>query len=222
MIGKNRFFLLFNHTNFQLAYISQNFYKLFDFPAKVSYSKILSFAFKRFHWKQLGVLVNFTRWGHKFLDDYGNKALTLQHYRYFCGLKLRHKDGGFRTLFGKIKFLVTNDQGDVILSFGELEDVTHLFKSDTYWMRLTAKNEDCSFSRFHIPTGSKKMFNDVLSVRELEILKLCAQQKDNKEIGELLGISFQTVKKHRKNMIARTGVKDIAGLLHICNLCDLI
>lgn len=52
-----------------------------------------------------------------------------------------------------------------------------------------------------------------LTDREIEILKLIAQEYSNARIGELLFISERTVETHRKNMMRKTNNKTIVGLL---------
>jgi len=52
-----------------------------------------------------------------------------------------------------------------------------------------------------------------LTDRELEILKLIAQEYSNAEIAKSLFISERTVETHRKNMLRKTSNKTILGLL---------
>ena len=52
----------------------------------------------------------------------------------------------------------------------------------------------------------------LLSEREVEILKSVALGMTNKEIGDKLCISINTVISHRKNITEKLGVKTIAGL----------
>ncbi|NLJ01529.1 MAG: response regulator transcription factor [Bacteroidales bacterium] len=51
-----------------------------------------------------------------------------------------------------------------------------------------------------------------LTNRETEILRLIVQGLINKEIAEKLNISLNTVLTHRKNIIAKTGIKTVSGL----------
>ena len=55
-----------------------------------------------------------------------------------------------------------------------------------------------------------------LSNRETEILKLIVQGLLNKEIADRLNISLNTVLTHRKNIIAKTGIKTVSGLTFYC------
>ncbi len=51
-----------------------------------------------------------------------------------------------------------------------------------------------------------------LTEREAEVLKLVAQAMTNREIGETLGISEQTVKNHLKHIVQKLHVKNRVGL----------
>src|SRR5947207_2342070 len=48
---------------------------------------------------------------------------------------------------------------------------------------------------------------DVLTPRELEVLKLIAEAHTSKEIAELLFISIKTVERHRQNILDKLGLR---------------
>lgn len=52
-----------------------------------------------------------------------------------------------------------------------------------------------------------------LTKRELEVLKLIAEEYSNPEIAEKLFISIRTVDTHRRNLLEKLGVKNTAGLV---------
>jgi DNA-binding NarL/FixJ family response regulator len=55
--------------------------------------------------------------------------------------------------------------------------------------------------------------NILLSKRETEILILITQEYTTQKIAEKLFISERTVETHRKNILSKTGVKSIVGLI---------
>ncbi len=59
--------------------------------------------------------------------------------------------------------------------------------------------------------GSKQL--NGLTVREIEIIRLIAQELSTSEIAEKLFISVTTVETHRKNLFQKTGVKNAIGLV---------
>jgi len=52
----------------------------------------------------------------------------------------------------------------------------------------------------------------ILSVREIEVLKLITRGLINKEIADKLNISLTTVISHRKNITEKLGIKSVPGL----------
>jgi DNA-binding NarL/FixJ family response regulator len=53
---------------------------------------------------------------------------------------------------------------------------------------------------------------DLLTPRELEVLKLIAEGYTCKEIASMLVISVKTVDRHRTNMLDKLGMRDRVGL----------
>lgn len=60
-------------------------------------------------------------------------------------------------------------------------------------------------------SGNGRQTNE-LSSREIEVLKLIAAGKINKEIADVLCISINTVITHRKNISSKLGIKSASGL----------
>ncbi|MEY2703047.1 MAG: hypothetical protein RLY43_1685 [Bacteroidota bacterium] len=52
-----------------------------------------------------------------------------------------------------------------------------------------------------------------LSDREIEIIRLISQQKDNEYIAKKLGISLRTVENHRRRIIQKTNQKNITDVI---------
>ncbi|WP_336375869.1 response regulator transcription factor [Altibacter sp. HG106] len=63
-------------------------------------------------------------------------------------------------------------------------------------------------------TQDKSVFDeDFLTDRETEVLELICKQFKTAEIAKKLFISPRTVEVHRKNLLQKTGVRNIAGLV---------
>ena len=65
-------------------------------------------------------------------------------------------------------------------------------------------------------TGKKqsKMAMEVpLSSREMEVLHLIVKEQTNQEIADKLFISSRTVDAHKRNLLEKTGSKNVAGLV---------
>ncbi|MCW2961861.1 MAG: two component transcriptional regulator, LuxR family [Thermoleophilia bacterium] len=64
-----------------------------------------------------------------------------------------------------------------------------------------------SLVRDYIDRGGAHDF-DVLTPRELEVLKLIAEANSSKEIAATLVISIKTVERHRQNILDKLGMRD--------------
>ena len=60
---------------------------------------------------------------------------------------------------------------------------------------------------------SEKVLENVLSTREIEILKLIVEGKTNKEISDLLFISQRTVEKHKSNILNKLEMRSVVDLV---------
>ena len=56
--------------------------------------------------------------------------------------------------------------------------------------------------------GGKEAADDVLTPRELEVLKLVGEGRSSQEIAATLVISIKTVERHRANIIEKLGIRD--------------
>lgn len=54
---------------------------------------------------------------------------------------------------------------------------------------------------------------NILTAREIEVLKLITEQKTSKEISDQLNITTRTVEGHRNNLFVKCNAKNIAGLV---------
>ena len=54
---------------------------------------------------------------------------------------------------------------------------------------------------------------NLLTERELDVLKLICRQKTAQEIGKELFVAKRTVEGHKNNLFAKTGTKNMAGLV---------
>lgn len=61
-----------------------------------------------------------------------------------------------------------------------------------------------------------------MTKRQLEVLQLICKGLCYKEIADRLGITFETAKKHKKNMLQRLGAKSSGQLVYIAMKRNLI
>ena len=62
------------------------------------------------------------------------------------------------------------------------------------------------------PIAMPEVHQEILSVREIEVLVLITKGLINKKIADKLNISLTTVITHRKNITEKLGIKSVSGL----------
>ncbi len=117
---------------------------------------------------------------------------------------------------GASAYLVKNSPPDKVI-----HTIKQVFYNGFYYDKFVMDilNNRYAFT----PEGEKTAFDDeFLTERESEVLELICKQYKTSEIGEKLFISPRTVEVHRKNLLVKTGVKNIAGLVIFAIQNDLV
>ena len=115
-----------------------------------------------------------------------------------------------------IKMLESGATGYVLKNTGRDELITAIVtvaKGDTY---LGKEVSDTLLEHIQSPfyTQEKEGPKAIpLTPRELDVLKLIAQEYSNSEIAEKLFISIRTVDTHRRNLLEKLNLKNTAGLV---------
>lgn len=94
----------------------------------------------------------------------------------------------------------------------DLVEVIRTVKKQGYFF----KDDQLDALRDQIPAKAPRPIlqqEELLSDREREVLRLICQQKTAKEIGDELYITQRTAEGHKNNLFAKTGAKNIAGLV---------
>jgi DNA-binding NarL/FixJ family response regulator len=82
---------------------------------------------------------------------------------------------------------------------------------------LTPKVSEIVLEGFLKPKGQHQQggrAGDRATPREIEIIRLLAEGKSNKEIAALLGITVRTVETHRAKIMLKLGLHSLAELIH--------
>jgi len=107
---------------------------------------------------------------------------------------------------GAIGFLLKNTGKDEVLTA-----IRSVSKGDSYFSREVSA---ILIEQLQKPASSRRKNTDIpISPREIEVLKLIAQEFSNSEIAEKMYISIRTVDTHRRNLLEKLGAKNTAGLV---------
>jgi DNA-binding CsgD family transcriptional regulator len=135
-----------------------------------------------------------------------------------CGLQIRHKQGTLMRILVRYRLLESTPNGSPKTAVITINNISHLMKEPFYWGRMVFEGHQQHF----ISKNKDYLPQDIVSVREKEVLYLLAQGSSSKEIAKKLFISSHTVDHHRRNMIARTGLRDATALLQVMHMIRVI
>jgi len=217
--GVKSFSLLLSFTDFRLLHIGKNVVDVFGYTAEELMQSKAVFIFKLLPFAHLDYPIKALGWAKKVQ---AKTRLWMEHANIcFCGVKIRHKDGRIIRIFMRLHILNNAENGFPSMLLHTTEEVTHLLKGEHYWGRFACGKDQQHIQSF-LSKGEKREFSEIITEREKEILLLIMENKSSQDISEELGIATNTVIKHRKNMIMRTGAKDTTALMQLARMCELV
>jgi DNA-binding NarL/FixJ family response regulator len=94
-----------------------------------------------------------------------------------------------------------------VLKSGADEDIVDAARATMRGESFLYPSAVSTLVRDYVDRGAEEQ-PDILTPRELEVLKLIAEAHTSKEIAEELVISVKTVERHRQNILDKLGLRD--------------
>lgn len=136
----------------------------------------------------------------------------LLKYKVRYDLRMRKANGEYIRVLQQSTPLQHNETGVMLRSFVVHTDISHLKQSGNPVLSFIGLDGEPSF----IDVDLKKKLTptrEQLTPREKEVLRGMLSGQPSREIALQLNISKQTVEKHRKNMLKKTGIKSSAEMI---------
>jgi DNA-binding CsgD family transcriptional regulator len=223
-VGKHKLYVVFDCAQFKLLYVGKNAELVTGYSSKEFAKEGLPLLLKMMVPSQLPFLVKLLDWIKIVKTQFVPEFFSKDGYQIFCGIQFKTKSGTLINTLMRTIGLDKNEKGQCVNLVIEISEITSLMKSDKYWALFSMGGEGDSQHEitFFSDQENKKNTHFLISTREMEILKLIANGLSSKEIGKKLFISYETVDKHRKNMVARVGARDTMALVEICRRSGII
>lgn len=130
--------------------------------------------------------------------------------------RIKKANGEFIRLLEHVTPLNLNSQGLITHCFKHFTDISHLPFTDNVTMSFIDETLPDAPVIHTVIVNSDTNYEVLrLSKREIEVLKVIAQGKTTKEIADMMHLSPDTIKNHRKNMLLKTGAKNISEVLSL-------
>jgi DNA-binding CsgD family transcriptional regulator len=209
-------------SNFRIIAVSENLEALTGYTEKDYDSGNILMFLNSILTEHLFAPVTIFRWGVEIFKqmplntDFGKGKTQI------CGVKIRDKKGQKIRALLRFSVLELAENNYPKICYLSIDFIDHLLKPNAHWWGRIHYGEE-NPHKFHIlGTDKKNVYQDILTNREKDVLKLVAEGLESKEISEQLFISSHTVDNHRRNAIIRTGARDTTALTQICKMCGII
>ena len=152
--------------------------------------------------------------------DFFSKQLQLGNvfdYKYSETMLFKHKDGDYRVFLRQGFALSLGEDGKLedVLHFHF--DISHLAKEVKRNISFLSRSGKKSFLNIPIKKGSIiELSNNVFTSKELEVIRYFADGLTARAVAEKLNISEATVKKHRENLLSKSGFSNTTALVAYC------
>jgi DNA-binding NarL/FixJ family response regulator len=148
------------------------------------------------------------------LPDFGEEELLVKIRELLPDIKII-----YLTLMRGTRYLRKLGKHDIqgyILKNSQLQELLlalrQVQEGGTYFSREINIEDGLEDFRKTISIDERKVL-EILSRREIEVLKMICREFNNAEIAEKLFLSVSTVETHRKNLISKLGVSNTVGLV---------
>ncbi len=201
------FYFIFNLTNGEVEYVSDSVTQVLgcapeNFGVKHTLSHI--------HPDDLTVFLNFENTAVEFFSQLAPDQVL--RYKVSYDYRIRRADGQYIRILHQLVAIQTGNDGSVLRTLGVHTDISELKKDPKPTLSFIDLDEKESFIDIK-PQTTFTPSKSALTPREKEILKALIAGYPSKQIAGLFNITKETVDRHRKNMLAKTGVKSSAELV---------
>lgn len=132
-----------------------------------------------------------------------------------CNYRIRAANGEQKNLLQQSIYVATSQDGLPLISMGILTDISHL-RRDSSIIHVIRKDTGRPMHPERTILLQEQYFSDeqqqLLSSREVEVLKWICEGIDSKAIAKKLCISLNTVNNHRRRIIAKTRCRTTLAL----------
>jgi DNA-binding CsgD family transcriptional regulator len=200
-------FYIFNIPILELEFVSPDVQQLFGYnPSEFKLQTLL----EKIHPDDHPYFLNFEHKAGQFLAMVPVENLMKYKVRY--DYRIKTNTGAYLRVLQQSVVIEHDDAGKIIRTLATHTDITHLKPDGSPVLSFVGLDGEPSY----IDVDVQKVFtvsNETLSKREKQVLTLLIEGKPSKAIADVLNISKQTVDRHRKNMIAKNGLKNTAELV---------
>ncbi|MGA9650782.1 MULTISPECIES: helix-turn-helix transcriptional regulator [Pedobacter] len=201
---------VFNWSNMQYISMSTSIKKILGYDKDVFLLRGINFALSIVHPTDLLLLRNI----HIEIFNYYYNTPNEQRgkLRFSYNLRIKAADNSYVTILRQSNFLSFTDDGKPALEYINCTDITQYRFTSSINLAIHKLSPSGIYVLCHETEFSDS--HHTLSKREMEVLELARKGYTSKEIAEKLYLCIETVKSHRKHIIAKTGSGNMTAAIN--------
>ncbi|WP_247234491.1 LuxR C-terminal-related transcriptional regulator [Telluribacter sp. SYSU D00476] len=201
------YFYIFNYTNSKIEFVSSTISSLMGYKHDIVDTQ---FLLDIIHPEDLPHIMNIEYT----INDFFNRlsADKVPKYKVRYDYRIRKSSGQYIRILQQTIPIQTDDQGAVLRVLCIHTDISHLKDSSKPVLSFIGLEGEPSFINQDI-TSVFLPSREILSKREKQVLLAMIGGSQSKDIATQLNISKETVDRHRKNMLIKTGARSTAELV---------
>lgn len=203
-------FYVIDFFDMSLSHISPSHFDLFGFePETMNFNTVLS----AIHPEDVEFVIKAEAFLTKFFYEKVGRDKLLS-YKISYSHRAKFKDGNYALINHQALMLTMDDNGGYGKSLNIHTRIDHLSNHNTYKISLIGLNGEPSYMNINLEDEGKNKIE--FSKREIDIIRLISEGRNNESIGLQLSISPLTVKKHRSNILEKAECSNSAQLIKNC------
>jgi DNA-binding CsgD family transcriptional regulator len=198
----------------ELVYVSNIATKKYFFDAKIKHIHELIAGIDKSHLSFISKAIDMVEYYKKIERSIPTIKMSV------CGIKAL-VEGIEKIIAMHIHYLMFDDENRPTVVMVITDDISALFEAPNYWIRCEMSVQGIVNNKLlYFHSEADKIFDhDIVSDRELSILKLMNDGLDTDTIADELAISANTVNNHKQNMYKRTGARNGTALIELAIMC---
>lgn len=207
--------LIFNFATAQYEYFSSNLEKILGYiPEKLTGISGAEFVLNCFGPVELPIIGDLNSTVIRYYKDYA-ALQKVDELRLTHVCKLRKFNGDYIWTLIQTVVLEVLDNGIPLRTIAFVTDISDIKTDNKISFNVSVKSSDgIGYETIFSKHYESEILAELLTKREIDVLNLLCKGCKNTEISEKLGISIDTVKTHRKNILRKTGKTNFIQLLN--------
>lgn len=200
------FYVIFNTRTTEMEYVNPNVEKMLGYsPEEFELSVVLN----NLHPDDLPYYYHYEQSAVRFFSGLPEELFF--KYKFSYDYRLLSKDGSYKRVLQQIVPIYYFPEGGV-RTLGIFTDLTHLYIQGIPKLSFIGMQDAPSFYNIHLKDEFLQSLN-LFSKKEREILQYVVQGINSETIAQKLRRSIHTVRNHRKNILEKSGCRNVQELL---------